>query len=72
MSHLTAESATKLQLILSKRLGYKLSDDELAQAYANLMEFTFALTDLEEVNQETSVIKPFSQQPIENYAVSAV
>lgn len=43
---LTAESAIKLQRILSKRLGRLLSDKELQEAYNNLMEYAYALVDL--------------------------
>lgn len=45
---LSKESATKLQNILSKKLGYQLTDRELQHAYSNLMEFTYALLSLDE------------------------
>lgn len=46
MKKLTAESAEKLQRILSKRFGRILTDQELEEAYYNLMEFAAALIDL--------------------------
>jgi hypothetical protein len=47
MRVLTRESATKLQTILSKRLGRLLSQSELEEAYENLMDFAMALVDLD-------------------------
>lgn len=46
MKKLTVESAAKLQRILSKRFGRVLIDQELEEAYHNLMEFAAALVDL--------------------------
>lgn len=48
MEKLSAESAIKLQRILSKRVGHELSPDELEQAYEALMGFAEALIDLSE------------------------
>ena len=44
---LTPESAEKLQKILSKRVGRKLTKEELEEAYEGLMGFAYALLDLE-------------------------
>lgn len=44
---LTEESASKLQKILSKRLGRSLSNSELIEAYNNLMAFAYALIELD-------------------------
>lgn len=46
MSYLSNQSAIKLQSILSKRIGRELSEDELEEAYANLMDFAYSLADL--------------------------
>lgn len=46
MQKLTAESAAKLQKILSKKFGRLLTEQELEEAYNNLMGFAFALIDL--------------------------
>lgn len=43
---LTKESASRLQKILSKRFDRQLNEQELEEAYHNLMEFAFALADL--------------------------
>jgi len=43
---LSEKSAARLQNILSKRFGRKLSDSELIEAYNNLMGFAYALVDL--------------------------
>ena len=43
---LSKKSAIRLQTILSKRMGRKLSDSELVEAYNNLMGFAYALVDL--------------------------
>jgi len=43
---LSKKSAIRLQTILSKRMGRKLSDTELLEAYNNLMGFAYALVDL--------------------------
>lgn len=46
MVELTEKSAKKLQSILSKRIGRELTQAELEEAYANLMDFAYALCDL--------------------------
>lgn len=43
---LSEQSAVRLQEILSKRFGRKLTEVELQTAYTNLMEFAYALIDL--------------------------
>jgi hypothetical protein len=43
---LKKDSAAKLQRILSKKFGRLLTDQELEEAYNNLMGFAFALIDL--------------------------
>lgn len=47
MAILTKQSREKLKIILSKQTGENLSDAELDEAYQNLMEFAWALVDLE-------------------------
>lgn len=46
MRQLTLEAAIKLQRILSKRVGRKLSDEELEEAYDGLMGFAIDLIEL--------------------------
>lgn len=46
MAELTEKSAKKIQSILSKRIGRELTQAELEEAYANLMDFAYALADL--------------------------
>ena len=58
--HLTIESAIKLQKILSKRLGRNLTQRELEEAYHNLMEFAFALIDLEPTKQKDNITQPLA------------
>lgn len=58
MRALTAESALKLQKILSKRLGRELSQVELEQAYESLMGFAEALMDL-----DTPEVEPVPKPP---------
>ena len=48
MKLLTSEAAAKLQVILSKRAGRKLTQEELEQAYDALMGFAEALIELDE------------------------
>lgn len=48
MTNLTRESASKLQKILSKRIGRELTEDELEQAYQGLIGFAVALIELSE------------------------
>jgi hypothetical protein len=43
MKNLTGNRRKKLQTILSKRLGRELSEEELDEAYASLMNFASAL-----------------------------
>jgi len=45
---LSKESSVKLQKILTKQLGYQLTDQELQLAYSNLMDFTYALLSIDE------------------------
>lgn len=54
MRQLTLESATKLQKILSKRIGRELSDKELEEAYDALMGFAIALVELDSDGQKKS------------------
>lgn len=46
MKILSDKSAEKLQKILSKRFGRRLTQEELEEAYFRLMEFATALIDL--------------------------
>jgi len=46
MANLTEKSAKKLQSILSKKIGRELSPAELEEAYVNLMDFAYSLSDL--------------------------
>lgn len=59
MQKLTPESAIKLQSILSKRIGHKLTDTELEQAYEALMGFAETLIDL-----DTPEMGPTPKPPI--------
>lgn len=49
MGKLTAESAEKLQKILTKRFGRKLTEQELEIAYENLLGFAMAFAELKPV-----------------------
>lgn len=55
MRKFTDESATRLQEILSKRLGRQLANDELEEAYVSLMDFVFALVDLTPPQQKPTI-----------------
>jgi len=48
---LSEQSADKLQTILSKRFGRELTLAELEEAYGSLMDFAYALVDLEETDK---------------------
>lgn len=70
MRKLTPESAIKLRVILEKRLGRKLTDIELEEAYDALMDFAFALVDLNDSDLQSTVICP--QETIDNNQYLAV
>lgn len=58
MKYPSTGSVQRLQKILSKRLGRELLEEELVEAYDVLMEFAFALANLEptEPQENTSNI----------------
>lgn len=58
MGRLTIGSAAKLEKILSKRMGRKLSQEELEEAYDALMEFAFALVDLDSIELQDQKQSP--------------
>ena len=62
MRTLSDKSATKLQLILSKRLGRELSNEELELAYNRLMEFSMAVISLGSSDDSTFSI-PYNRNP---------
>lgn len=73
----TSESAAKLQKILSKRIGRELSEDELEQAYDNLIGFAETLIDLSEPEIENQPQFPkkivnSSLSPVENNKYTTV
>lgn len=70
MRKLAPESASKLRIILEKRLGRKLSDIELEEAYGALMDFAFALVDLYDSDLQCTVVCP--QETIDNNQYIAV
>lgn len=49
---MSKETAQRLQEILSKRFGRELSQEELETAYHALMEFAWALVDLDDSFQK--------------------
>ena len=52
MFRLSESSASKLESILLKRIGKKLSRDELEDAYNNLMSFAHAVIELDNADEE--------------------
>ncbi len=56
MRQLTPESVSKLQRILSKRVGRELTDEELEEAYYALIGFAVALVELD--SNETNINPP--------------
>lgn len=62
MSLLTPESASRLQTILSGRVGRELSNNELEEAYDALMGFAMALVELD--SNETKINPPKPKQVI--------
>ena len=63
MKLLTSEAAAKLQVILSKRAGRKLTQEELEQAYDALMGFAEALIELDEPKDDPESNKQIHMKP---------
>ncbi len=66
---LSKKSAKKLQAILSKRMGRKLSDAELVEAHNNLMGFAYALVDLVPF-EDRDYFKDILDKPLSNNVIS--